>query len=589
MKKQKLSLIAIVFLISFLFIFTACNESLEENDDECQCTPGAECIDCECEECDDTGNDCICLDDECIDCECEECDDTGNDCICLDDECIDCECEECDDTGNDCICLDDECVDCECEECDNTGNKCLICGELDCNGDCEDDLPYLMVFEGELTQDAWVHDILEVIKTRGEKVILDLSKATPSTEKSVLFYHEFPDPYIVFNPHSEYPNGKEFIAELILPDAATMIIIADSPAASAFNFFTSLRKISGAGIKFISAYAFYGNTTLEEAYFPEAVSVLHKHAFKDCTSLKNVYIPKINYITAEAFAGCTSLTEVNFPEVTVMEPRVFVDCTNLKTVNLPKLGILDPTTFEGCTSLESVSFEIIETIFENTFMNLTNLKTVDSPNVKVIGNEAFEGCTSLVEVSFPSATTIWGRTFKNCTNLKIARFHANPDPASGHPVRLSGSWPYHTEESIFFGEDVFKGCTNLEILDVRNAWNVYFSEGALANIGTHLDIYLYDDGGKSEGGKSFGHPQINASFGGTFIGEKGGGSFEGITLKTITLYLNFDGGMVFNDVNYDEPGGNNWGYTGIKVFIEDAYPWNIGDEHTPKVNIEIIP
>jgi len=369
----------------------------------------------------------------------------------------------------------------------------------------EDPYGNTIVKSVKLDSTSWM-EILNDIQVLGMPVNLDLSGCTvPDYGADVLKrVHEDGtdysssasnpwDDYIQFNPLPGFPYGKELIRSIILPKAATMIVQAidikldliseEDVKKSAFRHFTNLRSVTGENIRLIGNLAFIDCKTLEEAKFDRAAHVMQY-----------------------AFSGCTGLKEVRFEYARDILPGAFENCTNLQSVVLPYVG--------------------------------------------VISQYAFKNCTSLTEVSFPYATVIGGEAFKNCTSLRIARFHANPNhsPTIDHPLKPwyeknGNSWtppsddkkvdikPPCSNDSVIFHPYAFRGCSSLETLDVRNAWNVFFFEGVLADIGTHLDLHLFDDAGISDGGKSFGHPQIYAYLGGVEYDVHHGD----VTLSSITI------------------------------------------------------
>ncbi|MDR2965617.1 MAG: leucine-rich repeat protein [Treponema sp.] len=407
----------------------------------------------------------------------------------------------------------------------------------------------------------------------------------PSAFKNCTGLKSINTPNIVYIAAEAFA-GCTSLVSVDLPNVHTM-------EPNVFNGCTSLKTVNLPKAGVLDPAIFIGCVSLEQVDMP-LVGIIHNSTFKNFANLKTVNFLNVTYIAAEAFAGCTSLVEVNFPNaITIIEENVFNGCTNLKTVNLPKLETLVATTFIGCVSLENVSIPLISVIYPYTFKDLTNLKTVNFSSVKEIAAEAFAGCTSLTTVSFPSATIIRENAFRDCVNLTTAVFHANPAPTpstaalDGHPL---AQWIVHktgipfSEETVSFGEGAFRGCEKLNVLDIRNAWNVYFLTGALAEIGEHLNIYLYDDSGKSTGGKSFGHPQLEP-----FLGGSWGSSYstEGVTLKTITLYLPAGYSMVENTSNYDG-GGDAAGYRGIKASIESIYRDIFGNTHGNYNNVPIV-
>jgi hypothetical protein len=104
--------------------------------------------------------------------------------------------------------------------------------------------------------DNW-EGLLEAIGGSGKYVALDLSDCTMSGTE--------------FDPGSSNPaNGKNYIASLVLPDAAGSI--AAMGGSSTFSDFNHLRNIEGANITTIGANAFK-DTPLRTAIFTAATSI----------------------------------------------------------------------------------------------------------------------------------------------------------------------------------------------------------------------------------------------------------------------------------------------------------------------------
>jgi len=354
--------------------------------------------------------------------------------------------------------------------------------------------------EGPLDLNKWL-GVLQQIEDRGIPVTLDLSACTVSGDEIFRQTNEDGSPFVAdpsnpydkynqFNPLSGFRYGKDLITSIILPDEADMICNAadididdltgvDSNK-SAFRYFKNLRSITGKNIRLIGNLAFFGCTSLETVNFPKAVHILQY-----------------------AFYGCTGLRQVNCEQVKDILPGAFENCTNLQRVDFPEVG--------------------------------------------TISQYAFKNCSSLTEVVFDKATQIGDEAFRNCTSLRTARFRANPvrtitpvpplPPSSLLPPPVPNPLPTgFVLDYIFFYPNAFRGCRSLETLDVRNAWYVYFAGGALAEIGTHLDLYLYDDNGTPNaitGKRSYGHPQNDMYLGGTQDG--GTLNYGTVTLRSITI------------------------------------------------------
>lgn len=357
-------------------------------------------------------------------------------------------------------------------------------------------------FDGVLTLNVW-NDLLESIYKKGISVNIDLSKCTAPASGGDVFKrthengHDFTentkinqwDDYLQFNPSLGGSLGKEFILSIVLPDTATMI----SNASDNLNI-----------------------ETLEDADNDEK----SRNAFRHFKRLKSVSGKRISLVGTFAFSNCTALEEANFPNLVIAMQYAFYNCKSLKAAEFEKLRHIMPSAFENCTSLKKAEFH----------------------NADRVSQSSFKGCTSLELVSFSSAMRIEPDAFRNCSSLKTARFLVDPRRSTtGHPLDTSKTVPWSID-SVAFHNDVFRGCTSLEMLDVRNAWNVYFGGGALADIGEHLEIWLYDDGGPGtttvggKAGRCYGHPQHDM-----FLGKVPGSTVPQnedkgkLTLKTLNI------------------------------------------------------
>ena len=350
----------------------------------------------------------------------------------------------------------------------------------------EDQFSNVLIYDGPLDLVKWM-DILNDIFERGIPVNLDLSACTvPDYGADVLkrthqngesytlstAENELDD-YIQFDPFPGFPYGKGLIRTLILPKAATMIknatdiditlITDEEKDKSAFRYFTDLRSITGENIRLIGTLAFIDCKSLEKANFDSAVRIM-QYAFYGCTSLKEAHFEVARYLNISSFENCVNLEKAVFPDAGVILER------------------------------------------------------------------AFKNCGRLTEINFDIATTIGAEAFRDCTGLKYARFRANPDHITeGHPLQpyIDGGPTIFVSDSVVFYNNAFRGCKSLEILDIRYAWNVYFAGGALADIGEHLELFLFDD----DGTKSFGHPQTDMFLGDIEESEEKGG----VTLKTLLI------------------------------------------------------
>ncbi|MCL2758696.1 MAG: leucine-rich repeat domain-containing protein [Treponema sp.] len=413
----------------------------------------------------------------------------------------------------------------------------ISCPPLD-----EESFDNTITVSGILTQSRWI-DILDDIYYNGIPVKLDLSACVPPSSGGDILKqtHENGadytpatainqwDNYIQFNPSMGSRFGKDLIESIILPNVATMI----SNASDKIDI---------------------------ETIFDTEDDELNRYAFRHFTNLRSVTGRNISLIGTFAFYNCTSIEEVSFPNVVIVMQYAFFNCTSIRRFEFEKLRHIQPSAFESCTSLETVEFH----------------------NADVIPQRAFMNCTSLVEVSFSGVMKVEPDAFRNCTSLIKARFLANPlRTTGGHPMapwRASAEIPY-TEDTLAFHNNVFRGCTSLLLLDVRNAWNVYFGAGALADIGTYLELHLYDDAGPVNGlapvsNRSYGHPQVELILGGTHPDINIGS----LTLKELKIIANSVDPELHSQILYaDTASAANDGTASIRNRINAVY--NPGPRH----------
>jgi hypothetical protein len=401
--------------------------------------------------------------------------------------------------------------------------------------------PLLEDYEGGASGDVVSYDdkldcykwfeILDKIAKDGKFVTLDLSKCTfldgnlsggliKEKDQSDPLYPTLP---VIFDPFSASASGKDFIISIILPEAAQ--IIKD-------------------------AITINPDDKLDEKTFIENGK---KHsAFRSFNNLRSVKADNVTYIGNFAFAGCKALTELNFPRVshTVDKPDEY------KKEDKNIMSDISVYAFLGCEGLKEIKFNTVAVIGEYAFKDCTNLTKMDFPEVWKIKNNAFDGCKSLVNVFFEKATKIGDNAFLNCTGLKKAEFNVIPErvdvnippnlisnPAAD-PNDLDPTNPAHQfdYDSVIFYTSVFNGCKALEVLNIRNAWNVYFSKDVFANTGATIDIYLFDEPDLVAGNTSFGHPQKTE-----FLGKD-----VNVTLKKIYIFTPLNNGKIQD--NYSMPG-----------------------------------
>jgi hypothetical protein len=377
----------------------------------------------------------------------------------------------------------------------------------------EDDNVYsgeLVTFSEPFELDVYKwFEILDNIAKERRYVTLDLSKAIYADGneaggliKVTVEDGSYSEDYMAFDPFPPASSGKKFIVSIILPAEAQMInqALEDKDIIDDDEGLISAKKCS---------------------------------AFRFFTNLRSVKADNVTLIGNFAFADCTLLSEVVFPRVghKILEDIELQDDTNVM-LNGYRTDI-GKYAFTGCTDLKEVRFNSAAVIGASAFLDCTSLTNIDFPEVWRIENNAFEGCTSLVNVFFEKTSKIGEEAFKNCTSLKKAEFNVKPNRFTlGAP--LSGGAPVY--DSVIFYPSVFTGCKVFEVLNVRRAWNVYFSENVLAYTSSAVEIYLFDE--PDGPGETFGQPQ-NAKF----LGE-----LTSVTLKKVTIFVPANGEKIQENI-----------------------------------------
>jgi hypothetical protein len=175
-------------------------------------------------------------------------------------------------------------------------------------------------------------NLLQAIADAGKYVDLDLSQCSMNGDE--------------FDPGGS-GTGKNLVVSLVLPDAAQRIktnLYADGSFASAFDYCTSLKAVSGREVKIIGTGVFLGCPALTMADFPSAIDI-ENQAFQDCRALTQVNLPAVTGFSIGVFLRCTSLTTLNLPKAAFIGQFCFWDCTSLTTLNLPAATFINAAAF----------------------------------------------------------------------------------------------------------------------------------------------------------------------------------------------------------------------------------------------------
>lgn len=178
-----------------------------------------------------------------------------------------------------------------------------------------------------------------------------------------------------------------------------------------------------------------------------------------------------------AFRGRTNLVSVSFPNVTQGNEYCFDGCTHLASVNIPQITSIKYYMFHGCSSLATFDFSNITDLSNGNMFQQSGLTGMYAPkctNLAQWNGNCFGGCTSLVYARTPiTSTAVKGNVFDGDTSLKLVDL----GKASG------------------FGGNVFKNCTALEVLILRNTslvtlGNVNNFSGVTQNVAVYVPSAL---------------------------------------------------------------------------------------------------
>lgn len=231
--------------------------------------------------------------------------------------------------------------------------------------------------------------------------------------------------------------------------------------------------------------------------------------------MNTINIKSLDFSNAEniegLFSGNPSLTSIEAntsqiigaKEKPIVIGQLFTNSTGLQTISLNFLSGYFSTTssggmgiFEGCSSVETIDLSPIKLISgcNAMFKNCTSLKSItglenlveDYQSSSTPLQSMFEGCTLLenINVSNWQNCTIGGNMMFMCLNCSSLK-NANLQSINGDVLNLNSS---------------FRGCSSLEILDLRNAnlstvasygWNRAFTD-----VPSNCEIIVKDQASK---------------------------------------------------------------------------------------------
>jgi hypothetical protein len=392
-----------------------------------------------------------------------------------------------------------------------TANIGTYLGSASGGGTADDPIPLSVSVD---LPDGWTA-LLTAIDNANKYVALDLSACTMTNTE--------------FDPGYTISTGKNRIASLILPDAATSIA-AGTFSDSTFKNFTALKSVTGGAVTNVSDYAFISYDAnncdaLETVSLPVAITI-GEWAFVGCDALKTVNLPAATSIGAVAFAYCTALTSVNISAVTNIGIEAFYGCSTLMAISLPtSLESTEGNPFPGCTSLTAITIDAQNpnykaeggkllskdgktligwptatgnitlpgiTILSDESFSYATLTSVTLPAATTIGRWAFTDCTALTTVDLPVAVTIGLAAFSGCTALTTVDLPVTVTIGLATFSGCTGLTAVNLPVATSIGDNTFYGCTALETVDLPAATSINVCAFAYTGTTASLTVTLGD-------------------------------------------------------------------------------------------------
>lgn len=178
------------------------------------------------------------------------------------------------------------------------------------------------------------------------------------------------------------------------------------------------------GMEFIGESAFHGCSNLQKITLADTITTIESQAFYNCSKLSSISLPsQLATIGNKAFSNCSLIQQVNIPaSVTSIGAGAFGSCKNVSSI----------TVDEQNTAYYSQNNCLIETASNALIVGCKS--SVIPDGVQTIKQFAFYFCTGFTRVNIPASVTL-------------------------------------------IENDVFKGCNNIESIEVAQDNPVYYSEG----------------------------------------------------------------------------------------------------------------
>ncbi len=243
--------------------------------------------------------------------------------------------------------------------------------------------------------------------------------------------------------------------------------------------------INGLPVTTIGTNAFFNNTKIVVADFPNSITNIDDYAFDGCSFLRATgFVPGLARIGFRAFAGCP-ITNVDYPSTLKrIEQGAFIGNKVLARVGFPNtVEEVGAFAFSGCTALVSVTVQAKAGdghtgIGDYAFEGCISLSELSLGNgVYHIGNSAFFNCKNLSDLTLVGGTIIghiglqaFMRT--GLTNLAI-ELHTGQSNIAQSRHASGNSTPFLTDSGCNIDDHAFQECTNLATVSITgNVTNI---------------------------------------------------------------------------------------------------------------------
>ena len=313
--------------------------------------------------------------------------------------------------------------------------------------------------------------------------------------------------------------GSKMISESMFEGCASLEkITVDNTVekidARAFAYCTNLTDVVLHN-SFTSPYMFLGCSKLTSVELAEDFETIADYSFADCIALSefNITSNHLQTIGAYAFRNCQSLLNFQAPSCTTfIGEGAFYGCAQLQNLTIPFIG--QGYTRSGATITKADLFAFMfgvpnakDEIFNkmaSSFYSVTShfsasgsyvanlpksLVTVNVTQEEVYGYGAFQNCTYISNISIPNTTVeLQTYAFQNCESLRSLTIGANVVTFGNYIAQNCQSLEEVRVFSTALGFGMFKNCTRLRFVDIKNV--IEIPDEAFADCG---NVSTYDD------------------------------------------------------------------------------------------------